>query len=332
MKNEKKHVGPVIAIVVSACVVMLGIVVFPILKVVNVARANYGVSSFNCCPGSASDRYVVYVGRGSGDKEELICLYDVKTQTTETIYEVANEDFLVYDPFIKGEEVEFKVKDDDNISYVYTYHINTGELTMEELPDDYNYGYEVWRSLTAEVETPEYGTVTLTTEHSNYKYVCTVGDDSFVLDAIDSDLNAQASIYTQDCVYEDGKIYAKVLYHDDPFAKREGYFADHNQADRAAFKEYLVAIDLKEQTSEIIDKSSPLGKRIVGYDQGSVYYFKDSVLYKKDLDSDKKKRIYTAANVNRLAFAWCKNNLVIFKLKSDYHPTYEVDRMIDISD
>ncbi len=332
MKKDKKYLRLIIIAVAASSAVMVGIAVAVILVLGNMARTGYGASSFNCCPGSASDRYVAFAGQGSGERDVLVCLYDVKTGNTDTIYEVTEGNHLVYDPILKGEEVEFKIKDEDNISLLYTYHISTGDLTFEKLPDDYHYGYEVWRSLTAEVETPEYGTVTLTTEYGDYKYVCTVGDDSFVLDAIDSDLNAQAAIYTQDCVYEDGKIYAKVLYHDDPFAKREGYFADHNQADRAAFKEYLVAIDLKEQTSEIIYKSLFASKRIVGYDQGSVYFFKNSTLYKQDLDSGKKKRIYTAANVNRLAFAWCQNNLVIFKLKSDYHPTYEVDRMIDISD
>ena len=86
---------------------------------------------------------------------------------------------------------------------------------------------------------------------------------SAVVDAIDSEMNRQASIYDRDCVYEDGKIYAKVLYHDDPFSKREGYFADHNQADRAADDESIVVIDLQRQTSEIIFKTKTTRKRTI---------------------------------------------------------------------
>ena len=336
MKKSNKLTIIIIAAVVLVCLAA-GSILNLILILGNMAGTSRARESFNFCPEVASERYVAfagYKGEEGGDEKSgnsLICLYDVETGITDTIYEVAEEEYIVCDPILYEDAVEFKIENHD-CNFWYTYRISTGELSCQELGDDHTWGYDVWNSLYAVVETPYYGPVTLSTEHGDYRYLCTVGDKTFEIDAINSSMNWQASIYTQDCIYEDGKIYAKVLYHDDPFSKREGYYADHNLADRAAIDEYIVAIDLQQQTSERVFGASTMGKRIVGYRQGMVYYFKGSSIYARSLDSGKKKRIYTVIRPDQIAFAWCKNDLIILRNNNTYFGSYEVDKVIRIPD
>ena len=335
MVKEKKEMSKAKKIIIAILLILLTIGLgFAIWVVVVLGmvfglfdRPTLNVSSFNGCPDTASERYVAYVGYA--DEKELICLYDVDTDSTRTIAVIDPEDYyLVYDPVLKGDTVEYKVRDDDNDFVIYTYHIGSEELEATEPVHDHTYGYDVWNSLTAEIETPEYGTVTLSSSHLDPYYTCTVNGESFPVEVVTSEVDDEASIYSEDCTYENGIIYAKVMYHEDPWSKREGYFADHNQADRAARKEAIVAINPADHSSKIIYKCKTYKERIIGYKDGAVYYYKNGFLIKYNLESRKKETISSFAAGRTLVFAWCKNDLVLLNVDNSYYHTYKVEKVV----
>ena len=283
-------------------------------------NGNYRLSISNIGPNTSEDHYFFRtVSNENGYPQTGVSRLDLETGDDVTLFEVDNE---------ASDRIKHLKPDGDTVSFVVDraksnpkyqeYFIDeSGNSTLvaeseDELGVD---GDAEVRSIYEDSTNYDYtmadgNTVNLNKTFGDENFYCTVGDRTYIIEAISVSQNKNADFsYVSD---KNGVIYGFITVPENKLNENEMKISPSLMTESDIKKEILFSFDTASGDSKVLYESSK--GRIIGFSDEAVYILNGKKVLKRDLSSGKSKKIGKISSYKNetLMVKWIGNNMIFY--------------------
>ncbi len=260
-------------------------------------------------PNTLSSEYYVYDGpNADGEDKKTVNLYDIRTGEIKEIFKVESDQERVTRTYMDGKLVKFMVYDGEDVLR-YTYDPKAETMTSEEFISDSKTWYIL--DTAAQITLDDGSTAYFEKRFGDSELMYSAnGEDFEVIEG--TDLARKSGIYSEQMICVDGVIYGAFTEIKGILCGPQRYKSPFDADVDDIRSDRLFSFDPKTKEFKTLYYSSGGKTRVIGYRYGYVYLWKKNKIYKQNLTTGKKTKLYKIQATENVRLSWAGDVLIIF--------------------